>query len=326
MRDLRYDPATITEFQDRFQTEQTQLTWQNDVRWGPGTLLLAAERLNQAITSSNAYPVRERTINSALAGYHGWFGNHGIQLNARRDSNSQFGAKTTGGITYGYRFAPAWQAVAGIKNGFRAPSFNDLYFPRSAFGGGNAAVRPESSRAEELGLKWEQGAHAASLTWHQNRITDLIEWVEVPLGSGFFTPTNVNKAKIDGWSLAYAGELGAWTMRGSLDLQNPRDTVRDRQLINRAKEHGSFAASRYWGGWRVGMELVASGPRYDDQNNRTRLGGYSVTNLTADHAFRGSWSLFARANNVFDKNYELRRDYAVPRANLFVGVRYEPKS
>ena len=58
---------------------------------------------------------------------------------------------------------------------------------------------------------------------------------------------------------------------------------------------------------------------------RRFLGGYGIVNLHGQYAIDKGWNLFARANNVFDKRYELRRDYAVAGASVFVGVRYEPQ-
>jgi vitamin B12 transporter len=50
-----------------------------------------------------------------------------------------------------------------------------------------------------------------------------------------------------------------------------------------------------------------------------------VLNLTAAYRFARDWSVFGRANNVFDKDYVLVQDYATPAVNVFVGIRYSPK-
>jgi len=53
------------------------------------------------------------------------------------------------------------------------------------------------------------------------------------------------------------------------------------------------------------------------------MGGYALTNLTVEYAFAKAWTLFARVNNLFDKNYELAADYNTPRVNVFAGVRFQ---
>jgi len=325
LADRRLDPSTNREFDDTFRTTQDQYVWQNDITVGPGKLLLAAEQLKQRVASTSRYAQTERTINSLLGGYQGWFGNHGIQVNVRGDSNSQFGDETTGGISYGYQFAPAWRLMLGARSAFKAPTFNDLYFPASFFGSGNPKLQPEHSQNREAALTYDDTQRHVSLTVYRNEVRDLIDWVETPPGSWFYMPTNVSRALLEGATLSGSAGLGNWQLTANLDFQNPRDRDTDKLLVNRAQRHGSLGASYRTERWQLGGEVVGSSVRYDDQANTVTLGGYGIVNLHGEYAMARGWSLFGRANNVFDKHYELRRDYATAGANVFVGVRYEPK-
>ena len=56
-----------------------------------------------------------------------------------------------------------------------------------------------------------------------------------------------------------------------------------------------------------------------------KLGGYSLTNLYGAYRFAKDWSVFARVNNLFDREYVLADTYATPGMNAFVGIRYSPK-
>jgi vitamin B12 transporter len=325
MADQRLDPSTNREFKDTFRTTQDQYVWQNDITVGPGKLLLAAEQLSQRVASTSRYAATERTINSLLAGYQGWFGNHGIQANVRGDSNSQFGDETTGGISYGYQFTPAWRLMLGARSAFKAPTFNDLYFPASFFGAGNPKLQPEHSQNREAALAYDDTRQRLSLTVYRNEVRDLIDWVETPAGSWFYMPTNVNRALLEGATFSASAALGDWQISANLDFQNPRDQNTDKLLVNRAQRHGSLGASYGTQRWQLGGEVVGSSVRYDDQANTLTLGGYGIVNLHGQYEITKGWSVFGRANNVFDKRYELRRDYATAGANVFVGVRYEPK-
>jgi vitamin B12 transporter len=51
------------------------------------------------------------------------------------------------------------------------------------------------------------------------------------------------------------------------------------------------------------------------------MGGYAVVNVTAEWTVARGVTLFARADNVFDRNYELAAGYATGGATLFAGVR-----
>src|SRR6185436_14021546 len=87
----------------------------------------------------------------SLFGIYQWRADaHALQANLRHDDSNQFGGKTTGAITYGYRFTPSLRITAGYSTGFKAPSFNDLYFP----GFSNPNLVPETSRNAEIGAYW----------------------------------------------------------------------------------------------------------------------------------------------------------------------------
>ena len=90
--------------------------------------------------------------------------------------------------------------------------FNQLYFP----GFGNPQLRPERARNTDLGVTWAAGGHEVRLVRFDNRVRDLIVNVSTP--SGLLQPENVQRARIDGWTLGYTGRLGATTLRADLEL------------------------------------------------------------------------------------------------------------
>ena len=51
------------------------------------------------------------------------------------------------------------------------------------------------------------------------------------------------------------------------------------------------------------------------------MGGYGILNLTAQWTVAKGLSLFMRADNVFDKNYELAAGFGTGGATVFAGVR-----
>jgi vitamin B12 transporter len=299
-----------------FRTDQDQVSWQNDIKLPVGTALLAAEYLKQSVSGTTDYTSSERTIRSLLTGWSGSIDSHRVQINLRRDDNSQFGGKTTGAATYGYQFTPAWRAHVSYGTAFRAPTFNELYYPDTGFGGGNANLKPESSKNGEAGVTWEQGEHRFSAVQFHNKVTNLINnW----------PPQNVNNATLEGTSLSYNGRFSVWAAGVSVDLQRPRDDDTGKRLARRADQQMNSYISRTFGGWSVGGEWQMVGERFDNATNTKRLGGYGLVNIFADYHLQKDWVLFARGNNVFDKYYETVNDYATPGASIFVGIRYAPK-
>lgn len=297
----------------QFATAQTQWTWQNDLRLPVGALLLALENTDQAVTSTTNYAVKNRRVRSVVVGYQGIFGAHSWQAAARYDNNSQFGGRRTGSLGYGYRFATEWQARMSLGTAFKAPSFNQLYFP----GFGSATLQPESARNLEAALAWERGLYHAALTWYDNRIDNLI--------AGTTAAVNIGKARITGTSLAYGTRAGLWSADGSLDLMQPVDAGNGNRLQRRPAEMLKLAVTYAPGSWKVGAEVTAIGRRYDTTTQTRAMGGYAVGNLHAAHELDRDWSLEVRLNNLFNRVYENAWSYAVPDRQLFLGLRYAPK-
>ena len=311
-----------------FRTHQDQLVWQNDIRLPVGSLLLAAETLTQEIDSSATFTENKRTINSLLAGWTGNLGSHRLQLNVRNDHNSQFGTETTGSAAYGYQIDDAWRARLALSTGFKAPSFNDLYFPDDpALGGGNPNLKPESSFNREIGLNYEKGPASASLTLYRNEIEDLIQWAADYPSDDYspWHPMNVSQARLEGLTLNGRYQWRDVTLRGSFDLQNNKDETTGKYLVLRARQHGTLGFDHVLGRLSWGGEVLASGARYNDPANMEKLGGYATVSLYADYRLDHGLTLFAKAGNIFDKKYELREDYSTAGRTFFIGLRYQPK-
>ncbi len=299
-----------------FNTDQNQLTWQNDIKLGAGQAMLGMEYLEQKVDSTTRYTVDARRVKSYFAGYQTRLGLHSVQANVRHDDNSQFGAHDTGYLGYGYQFAPQWRATGNISTAFKAPTFNNLYYP----GFSDPNLRPETSLNKEIGVHYDQGVHHLSAVYFDNRVKDLITYP-----APTYAISQIQKASLTGTSLSYQGQLGGYGARASLDHQNPEDQASGRLLTRRAREHASLALDKRVGAWSLGGEWYVSSYRYDDVANTRRMGGYGLLNLTAKRPLGGDWAVQARVNNVFDKTYELAKGYGTPGANVFVGLSYQPK-
>ena len=199
----RDDSSSRGAFPGYFQTDQHQATWQNEIGLPLGTLLGGLEYLDQRVASHTLFKQTGRTIRSAFAGYSGRSGAHGLQLNARHDDNDQFGAHHTGSAGYSYRAGSAWRLRASAGTAFKAPTFNDLYFPDLApFFFSNPDLRPERSRSREAGASYEGARAHFHATVFDTRITDLITVFTDPV-TFVSTTRNLSRARIEGLELAY---------------------------------------------------------------------------------------------------------------------------
>ena len=298
-----------------FRTRQRQFVWQHDVKLPLGSLLAAYEHLEQKADGTTAYTVDSRHINSLLLGWGAKIGSHFVQVNARHDDNSQFGGKTTGHLGYGYQLSPEWRARASISTAFNAPTFNQLYWPDTGFGGGNPNLKPEKALNREVGLNWERGVHAVSVTYYNNKVRDLI--------SGW-PPENVDKAKLEGLEVGYSGDVLGYRLAAGVDLLDARDTKTDKRLRRRADQAFFAQLSRKQGAWNWGMDWNAEGRRFDDPANTRKMGGYALLDAFVHYRLARDWRIEARANNLLDKRYETAWGYGTEGVNVFVGLRYTP--
>lgn len=317
------DGSAAASGKSQIDTVQKTLSWQHDVRLGSDTLqLLFEHRKEEVYTSTTPTVSGERTTNSVAASYQLKRGAQLASASLRNDDSSQYGAKLTGGLGYGYRLTDALRANAGISTSLRAPTFNELYYPSF----GVASNRPEKGENLEAGLYYEDGTTQASAVYYHNRIRDLlvtaatcpVDVANHPFGCAY----NVDKALLTGLSLGASTRVAQFTVRGALDLQDPREETTDKLLTRRARQHASLGLDYANGALSTGAEWVVSGKRYDDVANKNVLAGYGMLNLHANYNLSRTWSVFGRWNNVFDRQYELARTYATSGSNLFVGLRY----
>ncbi|MDR2626059.1 MAG: TonB-dependent receptor, partial [Zoogloeaceae bacterium] len=144
---------------------------------------------------------------------------------------------------------------------------------------------------------------------------------------------NDNKALLEGVTLAYAGQFGAWRLTATYDWLNAKNNSKDasgvgyERLSHRARDKATLNLAHAWGKLETGVEIIAVGRRYNGNYPKTaadkeELGGYALTNLTARYALGKNLTLEARLNNLFDKQYETTRGYGTDGFNAFLGLRY----
>ena len=297
------------------ETAQKQLTWEGALPTPVGTALAVLERIEQDVSKTGAqYPVTHRSINAAALGLHGGAAGHTWQASVRRDQNSQFGDQTTGGLGWGYEFAPRWNLGASVGTSFVAPSFNQLYFPG---GFGNPSLQPEEGKHAELSMRWSGEQHSVRAAWFDNRIRRFIT-------SGP-APANIPRARMDGLSVSYEGRMENWGVAASLDHTNPRDVANGTRLPRRAKNSARMRVDWTSGATTLGASGQAFSSRYDNNANTIRLPGYATVDLHAEWRFAPDWTLAAHLNNVADKHYETAFGYNQPGREAYLSVRYAPR-
>jgi vitamin B12 transporter len=305
-----------------FNSDNLAATWTNDLPLGESmTLQLGAEYLRQ-VGESTAYDPNfsgqsqqfVRSVGSAWMGVTGNVGPHQLQANLRQDQYSDVGGATSALAAYGFKIDPEWRVTAQLSNAFRAPSFNDLYFPFF----GNPDLEPERSVSGELGLQYAGRQANLRAALFRTDTRDLV----------VFDPAaqraeNLDEARATGFELGGGWRSGAWQLYANGTLLRAIDESTGEWLLRRAPWTVNAGATYDPGSWSAGAEVSVVGPRDDIDINtfqRVELASYVLVRLVAAWRVSMHLTLRVRVENLFDAEYETVSGYNTAPRTVIVGA------
>lgn len=304
----------------RYDTTRRQFTAQTS--WTPSTQhqwVAAVDLLTESIHSSD-YRAPERDNTGLTVGYTGRFGAQKLQADLRWDHNSVYDNQTTGKLGWGMDVAEGWSLRALAGTAFRAPTFNDLYFPNF----GVATLQPERSRSIEAGVNYQAEQTSVSGTAYYNKVSDLIGYQsdpnQCPPGYDFGCAGNTSRALLQGITLQGLQQWGRLQFTLALDWLNAKDRDTDQTLNRRAANQQTFAVDWNDGPWQLGGTVLRVSQRPDAG---VLLPAYALLNLNARWRFERFWQVEARLQNAFDKDYQPARDYQDAGRQFWLGLRYD---
>lgn len=309
----------------RYRTKRDQLTWQN--AWTPVAgqqLVFAFEHLREKAQGEDYVADVKRNNNALVLGYTGQFGAHVLQADVRHDNNSVYGNNTTGRLGWSLEIAKNVRVRALAGNTFRAPSFNELYYP----GYGVSTLAAERGRSVELGLNWREAGSELAATVYRNRVRDLINYESDPTppncpadpAYALGCARNIGNARMQGATLSGSHRFGKLRIAATLDALDAQDSDTKTRLNRRAAHQESLSADYDMGAYSFGAALLAVGARPDGNK---RLGAYETLDLRARWRFAPQWQLEARLLNATGRDYEPTRDYQALGRQAWVGLRFD---
>ena len=127
---------------DRFDTRRLNASWLNDIDLGNDMLVTAGvDYLDDKVDGTVQYDESSRDNVGVFAQFQRRQKRVDLDAGARVDDNQQFGNVTTGNLGVGYGLTNNLRLVGSYGTAFKAPTFNDLYFP----GFSNPNLKPEKS-------------------------------------------------------------------------------------------------------------------------------------------------------------------------------------
>ncbi len=308
---------------DFLDTNRNTVDWQNDFALSERNIVTAGilwqDEEAEAESFGTPYAADTTTTQFYLQD-QATIGAHRFLLGAAYTDHETFGGHATWNAEYGFALGEVGLVTASAGTGFRAPDATDLF----GFGG-NPGLDPEESQSLEL--SWRQAIgeqHSVSLSVFRNDIDELIEYVVTDPDTFDGENRNVAEARIEGLEAAWRYEGEAWAASTTATFQDPRDRTTDARLLRRARENYSVALSRRFGAHEIGIDVLYAGERRDfGFPSQTVLPAYWLANLQAKISLGERFTLVARAENLFDEDYELASGYNTMGQSFFGALRYE---
>ena len=325
-RDTKRD--TLSDDFSVFNTYRDSVNWQNDLTLNEqNSLILGGDWYEDRFHGSTTLTENSRWNRAAFVQhrFHGeWFS---TELGLRRDQNQQFGGQNSWSGTLTLPVNLDNDLLLSYSEGFRAPTFNDLYYPDEyGFKNSNPNLKPETSKSYEV--QWRSQLSDTSRLEASLYRTDIQD--AIVFGSD--GPQNVSSARINGFEAALKQELFGWQGSLGLALIDPRDRDSGRTLARRARRTVSLDLDRQFDQFGVGASWQAVSSSYDDAKNQQPLAGYGLLGLRASWTLNREVTLSMKLDNLLDKAYSRalyqyqgqQYGYREEGRALMVGVTWTP--
>ena len=333
--------ACFTPFAIDLEILNRRLEWQHNVQVGKPLLLTGGYQYREEQGDAvgffgNANP--NRRIAS-----HAGFGQAQVNIEdrllltggVRQDSYNVFGDATTYRVTGGFLIPETGTKLrASYGTGFKAPSLNDLFFQ----GFGNPNLQPEKSKSADVGVDQQflDGKLKLSAGYFWNRFDNLITFLSVaspacPAVTFGFCPVNIASARAQGVETSVKYQIlkqlevhAQYTMTVTRAYAVPGragDTRLPRWPMDQATVGIGYQPID---AARINLDYRFVGARYNDAANTSaqKQGSFGVVNMSGSYDVTKNWQVFARAENLFNQNYEEILYFGAPIRSVFGGVKF----
>ncbi|MBU3958527.1 MAG: TonB-dependent receptor, partial [Candidatus Omnitrophica bacterium] len=247
-----------------------------------------------------------------------------INFGARLDDYSNFGTEFNPSFSFLYKFNGDLKLHGLISRSFRAPTFNDLYYPDVGWAVGNPNVNPEKGITGELGIKTKINKYILSdFTYYRSDYDNLINWADP--GTGKWEPANVNSAIIDG--IEFKNKI---YLLNDLELDLDYSFLRaknektHRYLVYQPK-HKLDCSLKYkdLNGFLFELKGQFTDRRFYDEDNTIYVKRFFVLGLNASKKVGSNVTYLISIGNLLNRKYQVLRDFPMPGFSLTSSVKVE---
>ncbi|MDC9728891.1 MAG: TonB-dependent receptor, partial [Methyloprofundus sp.] len=280
---------------------------------------LGYDFLDDSIESSNSYAETSRNNHAVFIQYQGEFMQNQVQLAYRSDHNEQFGQNSTWNASWGYAFNNGILVSASYGTGFKAPTFNELYYP----GFGNSQLSPEKSESYEVGVSGEHSQWNWSLNGYLTNIDNMIAY-----DSSIFLPNNLSKAQIMGIEAVVGGQIYDFDVQLNYNALDPKSkdvATYNNTLARRAQQLFRIDVDRQFGDASIGTTVNFEGRRFDDLQNTRAIDSFVTWDLRAEYQLLEQFTLQGSVKNILNTQYQTASGYNSEGVTVFFNFKYAPQ-
>ncbi len=240
-----------------------------------------------------------------------------LEAALRRDAISHVDTKITYQLAAGYELNPQWLVALNHGSAFKAPTFNDLYYPYS----GNPDLKPETAINTELLTRYSQPHYQLEVAVFRTHYDNLIIWE--PDSSGMWTPLNASPL-VKGAETTLTAQWQNTQHRLTLSHIDAENDQNQQQLLRRPYFAATYQLNAQFDALTLGVNINLNGGRYDiEASQRKRLGAYTLVDLTAEYQLNPATIIQAKVSNALDKRYETAVEYPADDRGFQLGLRYQ---
>jgi len=273
--------------------------------------------------SIDDYEKVERTTESAYLSGQFKIGNFIGELTVRYDDVEAVKSDNTFNASIGYKVNEYITVSANRSKGFKAPTFNDLYYP----GFSDPTLQSEISYNNEFLLKANWRNHSLLVAYYDNDIDQLIAYVPA-----CFCSQNFDKAELSGYEVVYQLRQEQLTHKLSASYVDPNDVSidvitglpRDTQLLRRAKEHYSYELVADLGAFSFFTQFSYSGSRFDAVFGapEQRLPSFLQVDFGASYQLSSNWNVKLKISDFTNADPQTVLGYNNAGQQVFVTLQY----
>jgi vitamin B12 transporter len=266
------------------------------------------EWYTESIDSNNVYDETDRDASAFFI-----TGRHDIEqvkleASIRYDKVGDITGETTYQFAAGYQLDK--QLLFSLSHGtaFKAPSFNDLYYPFS----GNPDLISETADSSEFLTRYQDDHFSAEISVYQTNIDNLIEWAPTDSSDPFsvWKPANIAKSKMLGVEATLSAELFETSNSLTLSHVDAEDKSTGRQLARRPNFSANYNLVYSLGELDFTFDVSYQGSRYDNAGATEKtLKAYTLVDLGANYRLSNNVTVLAKVSNLADKDYQTASEY-----------------